>query len=93
MSSLRTRQHAWRESCAVSEAAIQPSNPVKRGWIKPVEGMTRCKRNSLGSCLNFQGSPHDTRKLLAQAARNGHFFVLNRTNGHKIVSKPFVPLN
>ncbi|MDQ2946855.1 MAG: PQQ-binding-like beta-propeller repeat protein, partial [Acidobacteriota bacterium] len=30
------------------------------------------------------------RKLLAQAARNGYFFVLDRTNGKNIVSKPFV---
>jgi glucose dehydrogenase len=33
------------------------------------------------------------RKLLAQAARNGYFFVLDRTNGESIVSKPYVPLN
>ena len=33
------------------------------------------------------------RKLLAQAARNGFFFVLDRTNGKSILSKPFVPLN
>jgi alcohol dehydrogenase (cytochrome c) len=33
------------------------------------------------------------RKLLAQAARNGFFFVLDRTNGNNLVSKPFVPLN
>jgi len=33
------------------------------------------------------------RKLLAQASRNGYFFVLDRTNGASIVSKPFVPLN
>jgi alcohol dehydrogenase (cytochrome c) len=33
------------------------------------------------------------RRLLAQAARNGYFFVLDRTNGTHVVSKPFVPLN
>jgi acido-empty-quinoprotein group A len=33
------------------------------------------------------------RKLLAQAARNGYFFVLDRTKGAHIVSKPFVGLN
>ncbi len=33
------------------------------------------------------------RKLLAQAARNGYFFVLDRTNGKNLVSKPYVPLN
>ena len=30
------------------------------------------------------------RKLLAQAARCGYFFVLDRTNGRYLVSKPFV---
>lgn len=30
------------------------------------------------------------RKLLAQANRNGFFFVLDRTNGQSIVSKPFI---
>ncbi len=33
------------------------------------------------------------RKLLGQASRNGYFFVLDRTNGESVVSKPFVPLN
>ncbi len=33
------------------------------------------------------------RKLLAQAARNGYFFVLDRTNGHSVVSKGFVGVN
>ena len=30
------------------------------------------------------------RKLLAQAARNGFYFLLDRTNGKNIISKPFV---
>ena len=29
------------------------------------------------------------RKMLAQAARNGYFFVLDRTNGKNLVSEPF----
>ena len=33
------------------------------------------------------------RKLLAQAARNGHFFVLDRTNGKAIVSSDYVKTN
>ncbi|HEV8487280.1 MAG TPA: acido-empty-quinoprotein group A [Blastocatellia bacterium] len=33
------------------------------------------------------------RKLLAQAARNGYFFVLDRTNGKNLVSKGFVGVN
>ena len=31
------------------------------------------------------------RKLLAQAARNGYFFVLDRTNGKNLVATPFDP--
>ncbi len=33
------------------------------------------------------------RKLIAQAARNGHYFLLDRTNGKAIVSTPFVKTN
>jgi alcohol dehydrogenase (cytochrome c) len=33
------------------------------------------------------------RKLLAQAARNGFFFVLDRTNGESVVTKGFVGVN
>jgi alcohol dehydrogenase (cytochrome c) len=33
------------------------------------------------------------RKLLAQASRNGYFFVLDRTNGKNIVSKPYIHIN
>jgi alcohol dehydrogenase (cytochrome c) len=38
----------------------------------------------------FEGKP---RKLLAQAARNGHFFVLDRTNGKALVSTEYVKTN
>src|SRR5436305_4348991 len=38
----------------------------------------------------IDGNP---RKLLAQAARNGYFFLLDRTNGKSILSRPFIPLN
>ena len=33
------------------------------------------------------------RKLLAQSSRNGYFFLLDRTNGQNILSKPFVNIN
>jgi acido-empty-quinoprotein group A len=33
------------------------------------------------------------RKLIAQASRNGYFFVLDRTDGKNILSKPFIDLN
>ncbi len=39
---------------------------------------------------NIDGKP---RKLLAQASRNGFFFVLDRTNGQHLVTAPFVATN
>jgi acido-empty-quinoprotein group A len=36
----------------------------------------------------FDGKP---RKMLAQASRNGYFFLLDRTNGKALVSKPMIP--
>jgi alcohol dehydrogenase (cytochrome c) len=39
---------------------------------------------------DFDGQP---RKLLAQASRNGKFFVLDRTNGKALVSSEFMPTN
>jgi alcohol dehydrogenase (cytochrome c) len=39
---------------------------------------------------DFNGQP---RKLLAQASRNGKFFVLDRTNGKALVSSEFEPTN
>ena len=38
----------------------------------------------------FDGRP---RKLVAQASRNGYFFVLDRTNGKPLVSAPFIDIN
>ena len=35
----------------------------------------------------FDGKP---RKLLLQASRNGYFFVLDRTNGEHLLTKPFI---
>jgi alcohol dehydrogenase (cytochrome c) len=38
----------------------------------------------------FRGKP---RKLLAQASRNGYYFLLDRTTGEHLVSAPFVPID
>ena len=38
----------------------------------------------------FQGKP---RKMLAQAGKNGLFFVLDRTDGKALISEAFVPAN
>jgi alcohol dehydrogenase (cytochrome c) len=39
---------------------------------------------------DFKGQP---RKLLLQASRNGYFFVLDRTNGKNLLTKPFAAVN
>lgn len=39
---------------------------------------------------DFHGTP---RKLLAQASRNGFFFVLDRTNGKNLLTAPFTDTN
>lgn len=39
---------------------------------------------------NYRGV---TRKLLAQASRNGYFFVLDRTTGEHILTAPFIATN
>jgi acido-empty-quinoprotein group A len=38
----------------------------------------------------FAGKP---RKLLAQASRNGYFFLLDRVTGQNLLSKPYVDIN
>jgi alcohol dehydrogenase (cytochrome c) len=38
----------------------------------------------------FAGTP---RKMLVQASRNGYFFVLDRTNGKNLLTKPFAAVN
>ena len=38
----------------------------------------------------FNGQP---RKMLLQASRNGYFFVLDRTNGKSLLTKPFATVN
>jgi alcohol dehydrogenase (cytochrome c) len=40
--------------------------------------------------VDFQGTP---RKLLLQASRNGHFFVLDRTNGKSLLTTAFAAVN
>jgi alcohol dehydrogenase (cytochrome c) len=39
---------------------------------------------------SFNGQP---RKMLLQASRNGFFFVLDRTNGKSLLTKPFAAVN
>lgn len=39
---------------------------------------------------DFEGKP---RKMLMQTSRNGYFFVLDRTNGKNLITKPYGPVN
>jgi alcohol dehydrogenase (cytochrome c) len=39
---------------------------------------------------DFNGTP---RKMVLQASRNGYYFVLDRTNGKALVTKPFATVN
>ena len=39
---------------------------------------------------SFNGQP---RKMVLQASRNGYFFVLDRTNGKSLLTKPFAAVN
>ncbi len=39
---------------------------------------------------DFNGEP---RKMVMQASRNGYFFVLDRTNGKNLLTKPFAAVN
>jgi alcohol dehydrogenase (cytochrome c) len=39
---------------------------------------------------NFNGAP---RKLMLQASRNGHFFVIDRTSGKSLLTTPFTAVN
>ncbi|MGD1211778.1 MAG: acido-empty-quinoprotein group A [Candidatus Acidiferrales bacterium] len=38
----------------------------------------------------YKGKP---RKMLAQASRNGLYFLLDRTNGQALVHEPYIPIN
>jgi alcohol dehydrogenase (cytochrome c) len=50
--------------------------------------------DSTQTAVVFDGTINgQPRKLIAQAARNGHFFVLDRTNGKALVSSEFVKTN
>jgi len=46
------------------------------------------------TCILFDGLFHgQPRKMLAQAARNGIFTLLDRTNGESLVTKGYVGVN
>jgi len=92
----------------LTDWATSPSEPSNAGpstESSPAAGrartrtchtpQSRCRHRESTRRLSYRddvvnGQP---RKLIAQAARNGHFFVLDRTNGKAIVSSEFVKTN
>ena len=48
-----------------------------------------CRRPSCSTGM-FNGQP---RKLVAQASRNGYFFVLDRATGKNLLTSPFIESN
>jgi alcohol dehydrogenase (cytochrome c) len=76
-----------------SVVALNPDNGEMKWYFQASPHDTHDWDNTEAAVLidaEFEGKP---RKLLAQASRNGYFFVLDRTNGKALVSKPFVNLN
>ena len=66
----------------------------KMAWYFQVSRTTRTtgirRRPPCSSTAPINGQP---RKLVGIAARNGHFFVLDRTNGKAIVSTEYIKTN
>jgi alcohol dehydrogenase (cytochrome c) len=76
-----------------SVVALNPDNGEMAWYFQASPHDTHDWDNTEAPVLidaEIEGRP---RKLLAQASRNGYFFVLDRTNGEALVSKPFVNLN
>jgi alcohol dehydrogenase (cytochrome c) len=69
--------------------------PVLNGDARPGDNLWTCSIVALdpeaGKLVwGFQGKP---RKLVMQPSRNGYFFVLDRTNGKSLLTKPFAAVN
>ena len=85
----RKGDNLW--TCSI--VALNPDNGKLVWWFQPSPHDTHDWDNVEEPVLfdgEIDGKP---RKLLAQAARNGYFFVLDRTNGKSIVSQPFEEIN
>jgi alcohol dehydrogenase (cytochrome c) len=78
-------------TCSI--VALNPDNGKLVWWFQPSPHDTHdwdSVQTPVIFDAEFEGKP---RKLLAQAARNGYFFLLDRTNGKHLVTSPFVSLN
>jgi alcohol dehydrogenase (cytochrome c) len=88
--------HKNREGANLFTASIVALNPDtgKMAWYFQSSPHDTHDWDSTQTPVLFDGEINgQKRKLVAQAARNGHFFVLDRTNGKNIVSAEFVRTN
>ena len=88
--------HANRAGANLFTASIVSLNPDtgKMNWYFQSSPHDTHDWDSTQTAVLFDGQINgQPRKLVAQAARNGHFFVLDRTNGKSIVSAEYVKTN
>lgn len=84
----RKGSNLW--TCSI--VALNPDTG-KMAWYYQVSPHDTHDYDAVQTPVLFDGvvDGHE-RKLLAQASRNGYFFVLDRTNGKYIVAKPYIDL-
>ena len=88
--------HVNRAGANLFTASIVSLNPDsgKMNWYFQSSPHDTHDWDSTQTAVLFDGQINgQTRKLVAQAARNGHFFVLDRTNGTAVVSSEYVKTN
>jgi alcohol dehydrogenase (cytochrome c) len=88
--------HVNRAGANLYTASIVSLNPDtgKMNWYFQSSPHDTHDWDSTQTAVLFDGQINgQNRKLVAQAARNGHFFVLDRTNGTAIISSEYVKTN
>ena len=85
----RVGDNLW--TCSI--VALNPSTG-KMAWAFQASPHDTHDWDNVEAPVLFDGTiDGKPRKLLAQAARNGYFFVLDRTNGKSVLSEPYIKLN
>jgi alcohol dehydrogenase (cytochrome c) len=88
--------HKNRAGDNLFTASIVALNPDtgKMAWYFQSSPHDTHDWDSTQTAVVFDGEINgQPRKLIAQAARNGHFFLLDRTNGKAIISSEYVKTN
>ena len=85
----RKGDNLW--TCSI--VALNPDTGKLAWWFQPSPHDTH-DYDAVQTPVLFDGELNgQPRKLLAQASRNGYFFVLDRTTGKNLVTAPFIDLN